>query len=99
MRTREVVGIGLRLMGVYVVFQFVMMLPAAIGMFQAGSRMPTSAGADDFGGRFFLWFAVYYAVLSVAYLGFACILFLGAGRLSRWFVADPDDQVTLSGQV
>jgi hypothetical protein len=99
MRIREVVAIGLKLMAVYVVFQFVMMLPAAIGMYQAGSRMPTSGGAADFGGRLFLWLAVYCAVLSVAYLGFACILFLAAGKLSLWFVTDPDDQVTLSGQV
>lgn len=99
MKTREVIAICLKLMAVYVVFQFLMMLPAAIGMFQAGSRMPSSARADDFGARFFLWFAVYYAVLSVAYLGFACALFFGASRLSRLFVADPDEQVTLSGQV
>ena len=99
MKTREVIAICLKLMAVYVVFQFLMMLPAAIGMFQAGSRMPPSAGTDDFGGRVFLWFAAYYAVLSLAYLGFACVLFLGADRLSRLFVTGPDDEMTISGQV
>lgn len=99
MKIREFIAISLKLMAVYVIFQFLMMLPAAIGMFQAGSRMPSSTGAGDSGLRFFLWLAVYYAVLTVAYLGFACTLFFGASRLSRLFVADPDEQVTLSGQV
>jgi hypothetical protein len=43
--------------------------------------------------------AIYYVVLSVAYVGFASVLFLGAARLSRRIVPDPDDDTTLSGQV
>ena len=98
MNARTLVTILLKLMGLYVFMQFLLMLPSSLsGMVaaRAASVSPTDAlFPQSLGSTFlFLW------RLSFVYLVFSISLFFAASKLSRFIVENHDDEVILSGQV
>jgi len=99
MNSRAFAAITLKVLGVYVFLQFLGMLPTALSLFTMDYRMGTGAGGATTFADGLLLASVYLGVTSLVYLAFACILFFGAGRLSRLFVETPETDISLSGPV
>jgi hypothetical protein len=97
MKTRDLAAVGLKILAVYIFFQFLMMLPTGLGMFQMSHSLRDSGGTDSTSMRQYALMAGWFLVVAIAYLALSVGAFLGASRLARFFVSDPDDSVTLAG--
>ncbi|MCC6145141.1 MAG: hypothetical protein IT368_15145 [Candidatus Hydrogenedentes bacterium] len=91
--------IALKILGVYVFLQFLMMLPTGLGVFQMSNAMGDSEGTEAGHVRQFALMAEWFLIVAAVYLTLAVGTFVGAHRLARFFVADPEDRVTLGGPV
>ncbi len=99
MKTRDAAAIGLKILAVYVFFQFLMMLPTGLGMFQMSNSFCESGGTETSWIRQYAVMAGWFLVVAIANLALSACAFLGANRLARFFVSDPKDTVSLAGPV
>ena len=99
MKTRDVAAVGLKILAVYVFFQFLMMLPSGLRMFQMSNTFRDIEGTETAGTREYAVMAGWFVVVGIAYLTVSVSAFLGADRLARFFVSDSQDSVTLAGPV
>jgi len=97
MKARRLVTVLLKLMGLYVFMQFLLMLPSTIGGLMTMRSM--SASTSDGIGPALATLFVRLLCVSLVWLAFSVGLFVAAPRLSRFFVEDQDEEVSLSGDV
>ncbi|MDR2850271.1 MAG: hypothetical protein LBW77_07015 [Verrucomicrobiota bacterium] len=92
MKARELVAVILRLFAFYLFLQFLLLCPqvlAGMASMRSMSSVETVVPAQT----------AYLAGGLLAYLPFAALLFVKADRLSRPFVRDTGEAVTVSGKI
>jgi hypothetical protein len=82
MRPRDWFGVGVRLLGLYVVYDGFSYLVGFLARRMVDSRIARELGGGSVPG--------YYLVYAVCFLAFGFLLLWGAERLTRWAFNEPD---------
>ena len=99
MKTRDVATIGLKILAVFLFFQFLKLLPTGLGMLQMGTSIRESGVGESAEIKGYALMTGGGLVIAIAYLSLSALVFFRANRLARYFVADPEDSVVLGGPV
>jgi hypothetical protein len=91
MKMKDAATMGLKLLAIYAFFQFLAVLPAALGMLQMASSFSDSVVADNSVTKQYTLMASGYLGGAIVYLVLSVSVFLGANRLARFFVAEQED--------
>jgi hypothetical protein len=100
MKAQDLAVIALKLLGLYLLIQFVVSLPMLISFAQRSNSF--AAGDGDLGSAMTgMMNAVTVGTLLtvVSYLVAGISLLAGAGRMARFVVPNPDAQLSLSGTI
>jgi len=100
MKSRNVAEIALKMLSVYLVLSFLEFLPSGFMLIQADSQIRRTQGENPSLAHSLMSPGVFAVeIMSVAFLTFALILFVKARNIGRFFVADPEEAVSLNGPI
>lgn len=99
MKTREVVAVILRLIALYLIFQFLVSLPASLSAMVRFAGESSSVMEGGMRKYLLVMLVVQFLVMLATYVPLAVALLLNAEKLSRMFVKEDNDEVEISGEV
>jgi len=99
MKSRVLAAMVLKILAVYLFFQFLTVLPAGLDLFQMIHPSLDNRGVETSAVRFYALMTGLFLVVAIAYLAISVVVFRGANRLARLFISDPEDTVALDGPV
>jgi hypothetical protein len=95
MNTQKLTAVLLKMLSIYVLFQFIAMLPSIISIQKMSGLVP---GIGDHSNPYNAMM-ISLTVMALLYLALGCSLLFGADKIAKFFVKDSNEEFSISGKV